>query len=173
MVNLLKWCCIFHEMNIHWFYLFCFLLVFLLFFSIFIYNPKKVPARKWQFLHTILHTSYHLYDIWEHKHIFNYIGICYFDFERFENENLKLSFILSPRATLDVFTKKIDWISSHFNIARFLFTRKLGIFGFNLSNALRNSVLEPFLFTFWLLLLFSFLFLRLLRCFLGPKLRNT
>ena len=84
-----------------------FFIVSLLFFSIFIYNPKKVPARKWQVLHTILHTSYHLYDIWEHKHIFNYIGICYFDFERFENENLKLSFILSPRATLDVFTKKL------------------------------------------------------------------
>jgi hypothetical protein len=128
------------------------------FFGIFIYNPKKVPARKWQVLHTILHTSYHLYDIWEHKHIFNYIGICYFDFERFENETLKLSFILSPRATLDVFTKKNYWISSHFNIARLLFTRKLGIFGFNLSNALRNSVLEPFLFTFWLLLCFCLFF---------------
>jgi hypothetical protein len=145
-----------------------FFIVFLLFFSIFIHNPKKVPARKWQFLHTILHTSYHLYDIWEHKHIFNYIGICYFDFERFENKNLKLSFILSPRATLDVFTKKFDWISSHFNIARFLFTRKLGIFGFNLSNALRNSVLE--LFFIYILIAFAFLFsfFEIFELFLGP-----
>jgi len=56
------------------------------------------------------------------------------------------------------FHKKINWISCHFNIVRLLFTRKLGIFGFNLSNALRNSVLEPFLFTFWLLLCFCLFF---------------
>ena len=132
-----------------------FFIVFLLFFSIFIHNPKKVSARKWQFLHTILHTSYHLYDIWEHKHIFNYIGICYFDFERFENKNLKLSFILSPRATLDVFTK--NWLNQFsFQYRALSFYKEIRYFWFQFEQCFKKFCAGAFF--IYILIAFAFFF---------------